>query len=344
MSGGTDSSVSAMLLQEQGYEVVGVTFRFFDEKPDIEPPHIQEARELAGKLNIKHHTVDARERFQKEVVDYFIDEYLAGRTPFPCVKCNRTLKWQLLLEWSEKLHCPKIATGHYARLTEKDGKFYITQSADKDKDQTFFLWGLPQPVLQKAVFPLGDLTKTEIRKIAEERGFRKIAEKKDSMGICFCPGDYRDFLKKQEKLNAIIRKGNFVDESGAFLGRHESYLFYTVGQRYGLGISLNKPVFVKEIIPSANKVVLAPIDKIFQQEIFVENYHIIDKADFSEDFDIITKIRYRHQATPSRVQIVNKNHLRIELQEPVSAVAPGQSAVFYKNGKVLGGGIIRNFE
>ncbi len=188
---------------------------------------------------------------------------------------------------------------------------------------------------------MGNLTKIQIRKIAEERGFKRIAEKKDSMGICFCPGDYRDFLKKQERLQPIILKGNFVDENGAFLGRHESYLFYTVGQRYGLGISLNKPVFVKEIIPQTNKVVLAPIDNIYQQEIWVENYHLINRADFSENFDIITKIRYRNQATLSRVQILDGNRLKIELAEPVSAVASGQSAVFYRDGRVLGGGIIR---
>jgi tRNA-specific 2-thiouridylase len=342
MSGGTDSSVSAMLLQQQGYEVVGLTFRFWDEEPDVESASIQEARELAEKLNIEHHVYDAREMFRKEVVDYFIDEYAAGRTPFPCVKCNNTLKWRLLSNLSIKFNCSKISTGHYARLTEKNKKFYITEAADSFKDQTFFLWGLPQSVLQKIIFPLGDLTKPEIRNIAEEKGFRQIAEKKDSMGICFCPSDYRDFLKKQDRLKPMIRKGNFVDENGSFLGRHESYLFYTVGQRYGLGINLNKPMFVKEIHPQTNKIVLAPIDKIYQKEIIVENYNLVDKADFTEKFDIVTKIRYRNQATLSRIQILDKSHLKIELQEPVSAVAPGQSAVFYKDGRVLGGGIIVN--
>ena len=181
MSGGTDSSVAAMLLQEQGYEVVGITFRFFDEQKNTESPHIQEARELASKLNIEHHVYDARTAFQTEVIDYFINEYLSGRTPFPCVKCNNFLKWNFLVSLADKYGCERIATGHYARITKKNGFFYISEAADNDKDQTFFLWGLPQHVLQRAMLPLGDFTKTEIRKMAAERGFVQIAEKKDSM-------------------------------------------------------------------------------------------------------------------------------------------------------------------
>ncbi len=341
MSGGTDSSVAAILLQQQGYEVVGVTFRFWDEQQDIEPGYIQEARELASHLNIEHHVYDAREKFQTEVIDYFIAEYLAGHTPFPCVKCNNSLKWKLLLILSEEYQCSKISTGHYALITEQNSFFYITEAADKEKDQTFFLWGLSQYILQKTVFPLGNFIKSEIRKIAAEKGFQRMAEKKDSMGICFCPGDYRDFLKKQESVKGKIKKGNFTDETGNFLGRHEGYFFYTIGQRHGLGIHLNKPVFVKEIIPDSNKVILAPIEEINQQEIILENYNLINQADFSDKFDIFTKINYRKQPTLSRITILDNLHLKVELQSPVMAVAPGQSAVFYRDGKVLGGGVIK---
>lgn len=341
MSGGTDSSVTAILLQEQGYEVIGVTFRFWDEQKDVEPAHIEDARELAKSLGIQHHVVDAREKFQTEVVDYFIDEYLLGRTPFPCVKCNNYLKWNLLLKLAEEFGCENIATGHYANIEKKNGFCYISEAVDKDKDQSFFLWGLTQNVLQKAILPLGDFTKSEIRKIAAEHGYNKIATKKDSMGICFCPGDYRDFLKKQDRAKEKIKKGNFVDENGTFLGRHEGYLFYTIGQRYGLKINLNRPVYVKNIFPDKNMVELAPIEDVYENEILVENYNLINKDDFTDEFNIITKIRYRKQATLSRVKIINENLLRIELKEPVSSVAKGQSAVFYQKGKVLGGGIIR---
>jgi tRNA-specific 2-thiouridylase len=341
MSGGTDSSVAAMLLQEQGYEVVGVTFRFWDEQKNTESPHIQEARELASQLGIEHHVRDARAAFQTEVIDYFIHEYLAGRTPFPCVKCNNALKWNFLVSLAGECGCEKIATGHYARIAEKHGFFYVAEAADKTKDQTFFLWGLPQHVLQRAVFPLGGYTKPEIREIAAERGFTNVAKKKDSMGICFCPGNYRDFLKKQDMVKPYIKKGNFVDEDGTFLGRHESYFFYTVGQRYGLGINLNSPVFVKEIIPDKNRVVLAPVDNINRYEIQLEDYNLVNDNAAGEGFDALVKIHYRKPPIPGNVSITGKNRLTVKLTTPAAAVAPGQCAVFYKDGMVLGGGIIK---
>jgi len=342
MSGGTDSSVAAMLLQEQGYEVVGVTFRFFDEQKDTESPHIQEARELASKLNIEHHTYDARTTFQTKVIDYFINEYLSGRTPFPCVQCNNFLKWNFLFSLADKYSCEKIATGHYARITEKDKFFYISEAKDNKKDQTFFLWGLPQHILQRTVLPLGNFTKTEIRKMAAEKGFARIAEKKDSMGICFCPGNYRDFLKKQDIVKPNIKKGNFVSEDGTFLGRHESYFFYTVGQRYGLGINLKTPVFVKEIIPDKNKVVLASIEKMSQNEILLENYNLVNKEDIAESSGIFVKIHYRKEPIPiKKINIIAENKLLVELKMPAVGVAPGQSAVFYRDGLVLGGGVIK---
>jgi tRNA-specific 2-thiouridylase len=341
MSGGTDSSVSAILLQQQGYEVMGVTFRFWEEKKDIEPADIQDARDLAHKLGIEHRVYDARDVFQTKVVDYFIDEYLLGRTPFPCIKCNNYLKWDLLLNLANEWACDYIATGHYAKIVEENGFLYVAEAADKDKDQTFFLWGLRQEILRKAILPLGNYTKIEIRKMAAELGYQKVATKKDSMGVCFCKGDYRDFLKKQDRSKSIIKKGNFVDEAGLFLGRHEGYPFYTIGQRHGLGIALKEPVFVKKILPEKNILVLAPIEDVYEKEIILNEYNLINEHDFSDAFDVITKIRYRKQATLSRIKITQDKLLKIELAEPVSSIASGQSAVFYRDGKVLGGGIIQ---
>lgn len=339
LSGGADSSVAALLLQKQGYEVVAVTFLFLDQEKEKQS-FLEEVKHFCKKTEIEHFFYDARERFQQEVVDYFIDEYLIGRTPFPCVKCNNFLKWELLMDLSEKLHCTYISTGHYADIEEYNGFQYISEAFDEDKNQAFFLWGLHQKILKKTIFPLSGFTKDEVRKIALENGFLDIASKKDSMGVCFCPGDYRDFLKKQERAKKHIRKGNFVDENGSFLGRHEGFPFYTIGQRYGLGIQLNKSMYVKNIIPEKNLIVLAPFENTFCSSVLIENYHLINPLEIEKDCSVITKIRYRKQATLSKIEIISKNRLKVHFCEPVSAIAPGQSAVFYKDNRVLGGGFI----
>jgi tRNA-specific 2-thiouridylase len=338
MSGGTDSSVSAMLLQDAGYRVTGVTFRFCDDENAEQ--HLRDAQETARKLDIEHIVYDARELFQQLVVDYFVQEYLAGRTPVPCTRCNIELKWKLLARLAETQHCKHIAMGHYCRIVEENGYFYIVQGVDADKDQSFFLWGLPQETLSKIIFPLGDLTKPEVRQIAAQRGFNRIAEKKDSIGVCFCPMDYRSFLRKKLP-NHSFSKGNFIDETGTILGKHEGYPFYTVGQRRGLGLQLNNAVFVKEIHPAENIVVLAPLKNLYKTSFSLQHYNLVRPTDFSTDFDTIVKIRYRKQATPCRIIVDNNNELTVKLAEPLEAIAPGQAAVFYRNNRVLGGGIIK---
>ncbi len=338
MSGGTDSSVAAMLLLEQGYEVIGITFRFWEKE---ENTHLQDAANLAGKLGIKHVVFDAREIFHQTIIQYFVQEYLAGRTPFPCAKCNNELKWNLIFQEAERLNCSKVAMGHYANIVKEDNHFFISEGTDKDKDQSFFLWGLNQKQLSRIIFPLGKLLKKEIREIAGQKGFDYIASKKDSIGACFCPEDYRPFLKSQlNNPEDYIYPGYFKDEEGRILGKHKGYPLYTVGQRRGLGIHLNKAVYVKEILPKENTVVLVPLSSLYKNSFTVKDFQIVDKELFSNDFDTQTRIRYRKQNTLSRLHFMTNNRIKVELAEPLESIAPGQTAVFYRDNKVLGGGFI----
>ena len=337
MSGGTDSSVAAILLMEQGYEVVGITFRFWK---NGENRHLEDAQRLAKQLGIEHITYDALDVFKEKIVGYFVDEYLSGRTPFPCAKCNNELKWKLILQEADRLGCQKVAMGHYTRIIEESGHYFISEGLDPDKDQSFFLWGLSQQQLARIVFPLGEFHKTEVRKMAAVRGFKYVSEKKDSLGACFCAGDYRPFLNSQlAEPEKDIFPGNFIDEDGNVLGRHNGFPLYTVGQRRGL-IHLNRKVFVKEIRPETNEVVLASLSAMYKTEFFVYDYNLVDSTLFSADFDIITRIRYRKQNTLSRTVILKDGRLKVELAEPLESIAPGQTAVFYRDGKVLGGGFI----
>jgi len=337
MSGGTDSSVAAILLLEQGYEVVGITFRFWEEG---ENKHLEDAVKLASQLGIEHITYDARDTFRLHVVGYFIDEYLAGRTPFPCVKCNNELKWKLILEEADRLGCDKVAMGHYVNIVHEDNHYFVVEGKDPDKDQSFFLWGLTQLQLSRIVFPLGQFYKTHVRAMAAERGYQKVSEKKDSLGACFCSGDYRPFLKKQLKEpDKSIFPGNFIDEDGNLLGCHEGFPLYTVGQRRGL-IHLNRKVFVKEIRPLTNEVILAPLVNMYKTEFLIRDVNIVDKGLFTDEYDVICRIRYRKQNTLCRVVLLENKCARVELAEPLESIAPGQTAVFYRYGRILGGGFI----
>ena len=337
MSGGTDSSVAAILLLEQGYEVVGITFRFWEEG---ENKHLEDAVKLAAQLGIEHITHDAREVFREHVVRYFIDEYLAGRTPFPCVKCNNKLKWKLILEEADRLGCDKVAMGHYVNIVHENNHYFVVEGKDPDKDQSFFLWGLTQAQLSRIVFPLGQFHKTHVRAMATERGYQKVSEKKDSLGACFCSGDYRPFLKKQLKEpDKYIFPGNFIDEDGNQLGRHEGFPLYTVGQRRGL-MHLNRKVFVKEIRSVTNEVILAPLANMYKTEFMIRDVNIVDQSLFTDGYDVTCRIRYRKQNTFCRVIFLEDKIAKVELAEPLESIAPGQTAVFYRYGRILGGGFI----
>lgn len=337
MSGGTDSSVAALLLKDAGYEVTGVTFRFYEK--DGDRGYLDDARELCEKIGIAHCVYDVREMFREQIIGYFVKEYMAGHTPVPCTLCNNCLKWPLLARIADEREICHIATGHYVRKVHVGGKYYIAQGTDADKDQSFFLWGLPQDILERMVLPMGNLTKNRVREIAEERGFSKVARKKDSIGVCFCPMDYRSFLRK-EVPEGIIRPGKFYDAQGHYIARHEGYPFYTIGQRRGLGIELNRAVFVKEIIPEENKVVLGDLKSLERMEMRLKDWNIVDAEMLLDAEDVIVKIRYRKQANRCKVTLMPDHTLHVALYEPLAAIASGQAAAFYREGMVLGGGII----
>lgn len=336
MSGGTDSSVAALLLQDAGYEVTGVTFRFYEKDGNTE--YLDDARDLCNRLSIPHIISDQREVFQSTIIDYFIREYMDGNTPVPCTLCNNYLKWPLLRQIADQMGIYHLATGHYVQKRYIDNHWHITNGADKDKDQSFFLWGLPQDILERMVLPIGNLTKRRVREIAAERGFLKAAQKKDSIGVCFCPMDYRTFLRNN--VTTEIKKGQFVDEDGNFIAQHEGYPFYTIGQRRGLGIDLNQAVFVKEIIPSENRVVLSSLKSLEQTEMYLKSWNIINPSLLLDSDDVIVKIRYRKQANRCTVTLLPDNTLHVQLHEPLTSIAAGQAAAFYRDDVVLGGGII----
>lgn len=337
MSGGTDSSVAALLLQDAGYEVTGVTFRFYEKEGDTE--YLDDARALCDRLGISHLAYDARDTFRRTVMDYFVNEYMAGRTPVPCTLCNNYLKWPLLERLADERGIYHLATGHYVRKRRVDGCYHIVAGADPDKDQSFFLWGLPQTILQRMLLPMGEMVKSRVRQLAEERGFLKAARKKDSLGVCFCPMDYRTFLRR-ELPPGVIRPGKFFDEEGHFIAWHEGYPFYTIGQRRGLGIDLNRAVFVKEILSGENKVVLGDLKSLEKTSMVLKDWNVACPSALFGREDVIVKIRYRKQANRCTVTLQPDDTLLVRLHEPLTAIASGQAAAFYRDDMVLGGGII----
>ena len=333
MSGGTDSSVTAMLLLEQGFEVIGVTFVFCDGGDH----HIEDARALASKLGIRHIVYEAKSVFKEKIIDYFISEYMSGRTPVPCVLCNNYLKWPLLIDIADKENAFYVSTGHYIKTVSDKGRLFIKAGKDPDKDQSFFMLGLTVSIMERMLLPLGDMTKQEVREYAAGKGFSKVSLKKDSLGVCFCPGDYRDFLKMQPECKNI-EEGHFVDTNGKYICRHKGYPFYTVGQRRGLGVNFQEAHFVKEIFPDENKIVLATDRDMYKTEIslkdIVFNYPEITQRTLN------CRIRYRKQNTPCKVEILEGNKAVVHLHEPLNAIAPGQAAAFYSGELIVGGGII----
>lgn len=342
MSGGTDSSTSAILLQEQGFEVVGLTLRTWSETDTgtSEPDYIVKARNLAERLGIEHHVADIRTLFHSDIVGYFKNEYASGRTPHPCAKCNPSIKWKYLLDYADKLECQNIATGHYTKIVDKNGNCYIATGSDADKEQSFFLWGLGQNVLKRIVFPLANLTKNEVRDIATSHGFSELAHQKESIGICFISQmDYRPFLKRiLESEGVNIGSGNFIDKNGKILGKHNGYPYYTVGQRRGLGLVPKEPLYVTNINPTTNEITLGPISDLYRTEFKAIDYNIIDKNDFAEPVDI--RIRYRKQNAKGLVTFDTDNKLTIRLISPEWGIAPGQAVAFYNGNILLGGGFI----
>lgn len=349
MSGGIDSTVSAMLLLEQGYEVVGATFRTYDsmkesclakEKGCCTIDSIMEARHNAEKMGFEHHIVDFREPFAQCVIRNFIDEYMSGRTPNPCVLCNHYIKWGEMLRMADELGCDYIATGHYARIVERDGHAYLTAAADTHKDQTYFLWMLTDEQLHRTIFPLGDYTKDQVREIARSHGYEKLATKRESQEICFVPDDdYRAFLRANvPDYNERVRAGEYVDAEGKVLGLHEGFVNYTIGQRKGLGIALGHPAYVTHIDAATNRITLGTNDDMYATELRFRSQRPIANS----QQPISAKVRYRSQAVPVKSLITNDQSQigSLVFSEPIWGVTPGQSVVFYQDDLVVGGGII----
>ncbi len=351
MSGGVDSSVAAVMLHEQGYEVIGLTMKTWDyassggsskETGCCSLDSINDARALAVGYGFPHYILDIREEFGNFVIDDFVDEYLAGRTPNPCVLCNTHIKWEALLKRANKLDCEFIATGHYANIRLQDnGRHVISKGKDENKDQSYVLWGVSQQNLARTKFPLGSFAKTEIRQMAKDMGQFDLANKSESYEICFVPNnDYRSFLRHQvDNLDGRIGPGNFVLGNGTVVGKHQGYPFYTIGQRKGLGIALGKPMFVTRILPESNTVMLGTEEELKRTSALVHKLNLVKYETIFEPLEAVTKIRYKDAGMLSTLQ-QKGDSMQIDFHHAVSGIAPGQSAVFYEGNDLLGGGFL----
>ncbi len=352
MSGGIDSTITALMLNDAGYEVVGITMKTWDyaasgggkkETGCCNIDSFNDARMAAVQHGFPHYILDIRDEFGDFVIDNFVEEYLAGRTPNPCVMCNTHIKWRALLKRADALGCDFIATGHYAKINQHtNGRYFISKAIDDTKDQSYVLWGLQQDLLSRTLLPLAPYKKTAIRQMAEDYGYPELAKKSESYEICFVPdNDYRGFLKRRvEGLEEKVAGGSFIDKQGKILGQHKGYPFYTIGQRKGLDITFGKPVYVTGIDPEKNTVVLGDEEDLNQQEMVVGKINWLKYEGISEGMEVTTKIRYKDKGALSSL-FSNEKGVAVRFYEDVKGVAPGQSAVFYEGDDVIGGGIIQ---
>ena len=349
MSGGVDSSVAALLLKEQGYDVIGVTMQIWkDEDRTFQEEQggccglsaVEDAEKVARMIDIPYYVMNFKDEFRRNVMDYFVEEYLRGRTPNPCIACNRYVKWESLLKRSMEIGADYIATGHYARVEElPNGRFAIRNSVTATKDQTYALYNLTQYQLSHTLMPVGEFTKEEIRGIARENNL-PIAHKPDSQDICFVPdGDYAGFIQR-EVPERVPGAGNFVTPEGTVLGRHLGITHYTVGQRKGLGLAMGHPVFVTEIRPELNEVVIGEAEDVFTKELTCRQINFMSVEDLTQSRRVLVKVRYAHKGQWGLLEKTGEDTLKCTFEEPVRAVTPGQAAVFYDGEYVLGGGTI----
>ena len=346
MSGGVDSSVAAFLMKERGFDCVGCTMKLY-ENEDIGIPEgrtccslddVEDARSVAFRLGIPYYVFNFTGDFNKNVIDNFIKCYERGITPNPCIDCNRYMKFDRLYERAKVLGCDYIVTGHYARVEEENGKFFLKKALDPDKDQSYVLYFLNQEQLAHTMFPLGSITKDKTRETAEKNGFVNF-NKPDSQDICFVPdGDYAKVI--EERTGRVYPKGSFVGRDGRIYGEHKGIINYTIGQRKGLGISAPEPLYVLSINPENNTVVLGSNDDLFTDELYADNFSWISGEAPTEEFRCSAKIRYRQKEQPATVTPLENNRVKIKFDAPLRAITPGQSAVLYDGDTVLGGGII----
>jgi len=352
MSGGIDSTVTALMLHEEGYEVIGITMKTWDyatsggsnkETGCCNIDSFNDARQAAVQHGFPHFILDIREEFGNHVIDNFVEEYLAGRTPNPCVMCNTHIKWRALLKRANAMDCEYIATGHYANVRQhSNGRYVMSKGLDETKDQSYVLWGLDQELLSRTILPLGKYRKSEIRQMAVDMGYPELAKKSESYEICFVPdNDYRGFLKRKvDGLEEKVAGGWFLDKNGKKLGQHKGYPFYTIGQRKGLEIALGKPTYVTSIDPVTNTVVLGEETDLEQNDMLVTKINWGKYDGITDSMEALTKIRYKDKGSLSNLYNT-EDGLRIKFYEDVKSIAPGQSAVFYEGDDVIGGGVIR---
>jgi tRNA-specific 2-thiouridylase len=354
MSGGVDSSTAAVLLSEQGYEVIGITMKTWDystsggcdgkEVGCCTVESMNDARAIAMEHDFTHFIVDIREEFGDWVIERFTEDYLSGRTPNPCVLCNTHIKWAALLRRADDLDCEYIATGHYARVRhdEELDRYVLRRGVDRNKDQSYALWGLPQDHLARSIFPLGEYEKPEIRQMAADFGLDRVADKPDSYEICFIPdNDYGRFLRDRvDGLEEEVSGGDFVLKDGTKVGTHEGYPFYTIGQRRGLGLALGERVYVTDIDPETNTITVGPKEDLMQQTLTAHEINLVKYPEFEDDRPAHGMIRYNDDGAGCLAWQPDEDTLKVAFAEPRRAITPGQSVVLYEGDDLLGGGWI----
>ena len=350
MSGGIDSTMASLLLHEEGYEVIALTMKTWDyessggskkETGCCSLDSINDARQLAVDCGFPHTILDIRDEFKGFIIDNFVEEYMAGRTPNPCVLCNTHIKWEALLKRADMLNCEFIATGHYAQVREVEGRFVVSKGLDESKDQSYVLWGVTQECLKRTIFPMGEYHKKDIKQMALDRGYKALAEKNESYDICFIPdNDYRGFLKRRvEGLEEKVKGGNFITISGEVVGTHDGYPFYTIGQRK-IGISLGKnPTFVIGINPEDNTVTVGTKEDLQKQEMHIRNVNYLKYDKIEDGKEYVVKVRYKHKGEMATITNEGEN-LKVLFHNKVEGIAPGQSAAIYEGDDLIAGGFI----